>query len=112
MLTVTVLRTLVPVAVAYAVIVTCNPGGGLGDGTVGGAVKIAVAPLALVLGVTVPQGNREQLTLQVTPAFVVSLVTTAITGAVALVNMVVGGASVMLTVTGALTTNVAVAVKL
>ena len=37
----------VPVALAEAVMVTGKPGGGLGEGTLGGAVKMAITPLAV-----------------------------------------------------------------
>jgi hypothetical protein len=47
----------------------------------------------------------------VTPALLVSLVTTAMTAAVAFVKRVLGGASVMVMETGAVTTNEAVALK-
>jgi len=79
-----------PPAAAVAVIVTI----GLAVGTVAGAVKVAVAPLAVWAGEIEPQGVREgrrQSTVQFTPAFVVSLATVAMTVAVPFVYNVLGG---------------------
>ena len=76
-----------PVAVMFTM-------GGLPVGTVGGAVKVAVSPLAVWTGKTEPQevlGAVEQVTDQFTPAFVLSFETTAVTGAVAFGNIVLGG---------------------
>jgi len=96
-------------AVACATIVTT----GLEvDGTSGGAVKTAGAPLAVCEGVIVPHGVLAQLTFQVTPEFVGSFCTTAATVAVALINIVAGGCWVMVIVIGADTWNVAIALKL
>ena len=47
MSTVTMLVTFVHEAVTHAVILTGKPGGELGEGTVGGAVKMAATPLAV-----------------------------------------------------------------
>jgi hypothetical protein len=87
MVTLAVVLTLAnpaPVAAEVAV--------GLGSGTVGGAVKVAGAPLAVRDGDTEPQGVLAQLTDQVTPELVRSFETTAMTVAVAFVNIVLGGA--------------------
>ena len=60
-----------------------------------------------------PQGAASQLSIvQVTPEFVGSLVTTAITVALEFVSRLLGGACVMLMEMGLVTTNVATAVKL
>jgi hypothetical protein len=60
-----------------------------------------------------PQGETSQLNmLQVTPEFVVSFVTTAITGALAFVNIVLGGAWVTFRTTAFVTVNVIVTLKL
>jgi hypothetical protein len=76
------------------------------------------APLAACVVSTVlvadqePQGERSQLAIvQVTPAFVGSLVTTAVTGAVALISTPLGGAWVMLTLIGPDITKVVEALK-
>lgn len=80
------------------------------DGKTGGAVKTAGAPLAVCLGVIVPQVPL-QVTFQVTPEFVRSFCTTATTVAVAFVNIVAGGCWVMVTISGADTWKVAIALK-
>ena len=49
-----------------------------GVGTAPGAVYVALPPLAVDAGLTVPQEELPQLTFQVTPALLVSLLTTAI----------------------------------
>jgi len=95
-------------AVAFAAIVTV---GSELDGTFGGAVKRAGAPLAVCEGVTVPHGRLEQLTSQSTPEFVGSFCTTAIIVAVAFVNIVAGGGWVMVTAGGADTWKVAIALQ-
>jgi hypothetical protein len=51
-------------------------------GGVVGAVKVVAAPLAVALGKTVPHGAAEHDTVQVTPLFVGSLVTVAVSWAV------------------------------
>ena len=61
-------------------------------GKTGGAVKTAVAPLAVCEGVIVPHGVAAQLMFHWTPEFVGSFCTTATTLAVAFVNIVEGGA--------------------
>jgi hypothetical protein len=48
-------------------------------GGVLGAVYVVAAPLAVVVGETVPHGAEEQLTLHVTPMFEESLITCAVT---------------------------------
>jgi hypothetical protein len=100
-----------PVADAVAMMVTTGLGG-LTTGTVGGAVKVAVAPLAVWAGETEPQGELAQLTTQSTPAFVVSFKTVATTGAGALVSIVLGGTCVRLMRSGSVTRNEADALKL
>ena len=95
MVTLAVVLTLAnpaPVAAEVAVMTTTGLGVGLGSGTVGGAVKVAGAPLAVRDGDTEPQGVLAQLTDQVTPELVRSFETTAMTVAVAFVNIVLGGA--------------------
>ena len=77
-----------PVAEAVAEIVTTGLGAG---GTVGGAVKVAAAPLAVCVGEILPQGGLSQLTDQSTPEFVVSFATVATTVAVVLIGIVLGG---------------------
>jgi hypothetical protein len=78
----------------------------------GGAVKTAEAPLAVCGGVTVPHGVLTQVTSQSTPAFVGSFCTTATTVAVAFVSIVAGGDWVIVTVGGADTVKVVIALKL
>jgi hypothetical protein len=99
-------------AVEVAVIVTTGLVVPKEVGTVGGAVNVAGAPLAVCKGVTVPQGAASQLTLQVTPELVVSSETTAMTVAVALVSMLLGGDWVRLIEMEAVTVNEAIALKL
>ena len=96
-------------AIAFAEIDTT---GFVADGKFGGAVKTAVAPLADCNGVIVPHGVAAQLTFHWTPEFVGSFCTTAETLAVAFVNIVAGGAWVMLTTTGGDTWKFAIALKL
>jgi hypothetical protein len=109
--------TIVTVAVALtpnapvAVIVTTGLGG-LPVGTVGGAVKVAVSPLAVWTGEMEPQGAEAQVTDQVTPEFVGSLATLAKTGAFALGSIVLGGTWVRLIVMGTATVNEAEALIL
>ena len=88
MVTLAVALTRGPTAVELAVITTTR----LGAETVAGAVKVAVPPLIVEVGEMEPQGAAAQLTDQVTPEFVVSFVTTAMTGAVAFVSIALGGA--------------------
>lgn len=107
--TLAVTLTLDPAAVELAVITTTGLGVGLGAGTVEGDVNVAAAPLAVCEGEIVPHGAFEQLTDQVTPAFVVSFETTAMTVAVAFVSIVVGGAWVKLIVMEPLTVKEVVA---
>jgi hypothetical protein len=90
--TLTVALTLNPAEVEDAVITTTGSGAGFGAGTVGGAVKVAACPLAVWVGETEPQGLSWQVTDQVTPEFVVSFTTAAVTVAIAFVSMVPGGA--------------------
>jgi hypothetical protein len=54
-------------------------------------------PLAVEAGLKVPQGALPQVTDQVTPAFLLSLLTTAVRPAVALVASEVGGAGLKAT---------------
>jgi len=100
----TLALTCAPVAVAEAVIVTPPLGVRIpAGGGVGGAVKVAAAPLALCVGEIEPHGLPPQLTDHVTPEFVVSLETTAMTVVVAFISSVLGGACVMLIEMGAVT---------
>jgi hypothetical protein len=50
-----------------------------GVGTAVGAMYVALPPLVVDAGLIVPQGELPQLTFQVTPALLVSLLTTALT---------------------------------
>ncbi len=96
--------TCAPVAVDEAVMVTPPLGVRIpAGGGVGGAVKVTAAPLALCVGEIEPQGLPPQLTTHVTPEFVVSLETTAMTVEVAFTSSVLGGACVILIEMGALT---------
>src|SRR5215469_17684038 len=52
-------------------------------GGVAGAVKVVATPLPVVIGETVPHGALEQDSVQVTPRLAVSLLTVAVTCAVA-----------------------------
>jgi hypothetical protein len=88
---VTVAVALIPDAVPTAVGVAVIEMILLPADTVDGAVKIAVAPLAVLAGEITPQGATLQPKDHVTPEFVLSLVTTAMTGAVAFVSIVAGG---------------------
>jgi len=81
-------------------------------GKLGGAVNTVAVPLAVCEGLNVPHGVVEQLTVQVTPELEGSFSTTAMMGAVAPVNMVLGGNCVRLTATCGDTTKVAKALKL
>ncbi len=56
-----------------------------GLGTLAGAVNVVAVPLAVEVGVTLPQDEPPQVTVQVTPPFALSLLTTAVKDAVALV---------------------------
>ena len=87
MVTLAVALTRGPTEVELAVITTTR----LGGDTVDGAVNVAVPPLVVEVGEMEPQGDESQLTDQVTPEFVVSLLTTAETVAVAFVNIEPGG---------------------
>jgi hypothetical protein len=101
-----------PVADAVAVIVTTGLGfgfDGLGGGSVGGAVNVAGTPLAVWEGETEPHGLLAQITNQSTPELVLSFETVAMTVAVALTSMVLGGTWVRLMVSGAVTEKVATA---
>jgi uncharacterized protein (DUF983 family) len=82
------------------------------EGGTDGAVKVAACPLAVCAGKTEPHRVPEQNTDQSMPAFVVSFVATAVTGAVAFVSMVLGRGWVIFTVMAAVTVNIAVALKL
>jgi hypothetical protein len=104
-------------AVAVAVMVTTPLWSEAVSGTVGGAVKVSGAPLAvwawkLLPGEKEPHGVFAQLTIQSTPAFEESLETVAMTVDVALVSSELGGGWVMLTEAGALTVNDVEALKL
>jgi hypothetical protein len=66
-------------ATEVAVIVTVKPA----DGGLVGAVYVVADPLAVAVGETVPHGDAEQVTVQVTPLFDESLVTVAVICAVA-----------------------------
>jgi hypothetical protein len=83
--TVTVSEALLVVSVVeVAVMVTV-----LLAGTAVGAVKVAVTPLAVCVGVKEPQAPAlAQVTVQSTPAFAASLLTVATKGALALLTMV------------------------
>ena len=76
-----------------------------------GAVKTAGAPLAVCCGVNVPHPEQPS-TNHLTPEFVGSFCTTAITVAVAFATIAVGGCCVMITVIGGETWKVARALKL
>ena len=76
-----------PTAVEVAIITMVS----LGTETVEGAVKVAATPFKVCMGAIEPQGATSQPTDQVTPEFVVSLLTTAATVAVAFVNIELGG---------------------
>jgi hypothetical protein len=76
-----------PTAVEVATITIVS----LGTETVEGAVKVAANPFEVCEGTMEPQGATSQPTDQVTPEFVVSLLTSAATVAVALVNIELGG---------------------
>ena len=84
-----------------AVIVTTE---GLPVGTAAGAVKVVVPPLAVCRGEKEPQGGGgalgalEQATDQVTPPFAGSFLTTAVTGAVAPVNIVLGTSAILIVI--------------
>ncbi len=98
--------TCAPVAVAEAVMITPPLGVRIpGGGGVGGAVKIAAAPLAVCVGEIEPHGLPPQLTDHVTPEFVVSFETTAMTVAAAFVSIVLGGTCVMLMEMAVVTVN-------
>jgi hypothetical protein len=94
--------------VEVAIIVT-EP---LGAGTTLGAVKVVGAPLAVCTAEKEPHGAFWHCTDQSTPELVVSLVTTAATGAIALVSRVLGGAREIMMITGLVTKMVAVVLKL
>jgi hypothetical protein len=102
-------------AVAAAVAVMVTPPGPNpipAAGAVGGAVKVAGTPLAVCEGEIEPQGRLEQSTNQSTPELVVSFETVAVTVAVALTSIVLGGTWVRLMVIWSVTVKVAWALKL
>jgi hypothetical protein len=63
----------------------------LGVGIAVGAVYVVGAPLAVPVGLKEPHGEVPQVTVQLTPPFLLSLVTTAVRLAVAPVTSDVGG---------------------
>ena len=63
-----------------------------GLGIVAGAVKLVATPLAVAVGLNVPQGEALQLTVQLIPPFLLSLLTTAVTPVLVLIASDVGGA--------------------
>jgi len=67
-------------------------------GTAEGAVYVVAVPLAVLVGLNPPQAPAlPQVADQVTPAFLESLLTTAVSDAVALVWSEVGGAGLKAT---------------
>ncbi len=110
-----ILAALVMVAVAVAILVgsvtdvavmvTVPP-----EGTVAGAVKVVVAPLAVCAELSEPQLDPLQLTAQSTPAFAASLATAALIVACAPTCKEVGGDRLKVTEIGVRMVNVAEAV--
>jgi hypothetical protein len=81
-------------------------------GIAAGAVYVVAALLAVVVGLNVPHAEVPQVTLHVTPAFLLSPATTAVSGKVLLIVSAAGGvaANETLTPAGAAIVIVAVAV--
>jgi len=66
-------------------------------GTFAGAVYVVAAPLAVDVGLKLPHEDPPQVTDQLTPAFPLSLLTTAVNDPVCPAVIVVGGAGLKVT---------------
>src|ERR1700743_1066576 len=70
-------------------------------GIAAGAAYVVAALLAVVVGFSVPHAAVPQVTLHVTPPFLLSFVTTAVSGKVLLIVKAAGGVAAKATLTPA-----------